>query len=161
MVPSLLLIFFIFISSKINAFEPSCSTCNHYIENKIRPELGCCKMFKNFIYNDKGKEKKNLYEYSMHCRNNENLCGKSGFLYEEKINIENLIKNSDYIDYNEIEITDSFNELNNRCCGEVNEDYEIEQLERDFFDLFQKIKRFNTKKIYKTTKDLYNLFKRK
>jgi hypothetical protein len=52
-------------------------------------------------------------------------------------------------------------ELNNRCCGEVNEQYEIEQLEKDFFDLYQKIKRFNTKKIDKTTRDIYKLFKKK
>ena len=53
-----------------------------------------------------------------------------------------------------------FNEINNRCCGEVNESDEIEQLEKDFFDILQRIKKHNKKKIYNTSKDLYNLFKR-
>jgi hypothetical protein len=57
--------------------------------------------------------------------------------------------------------SDDFEELNNRCCGEVNEIDEIEELERDFFELFQKIKKHNTKIIYNSTKDLYKLFKKK
>ena len=122
-------------------------------------------MFKNFSYNYKGTLK-HIYEYSMHCRNNENMCGKSGFLFEEKYNNENMEENNNNLDIEsdinkEKEIADRLDELNNRCCGEVNEQYEIEQLERDFFDLFQKIKRFNTKRIYKTTRDIYKLFKKK
>ena len=99
------------------------------------------------------------------------MCGKSGFLFEEinskninnnediKINSDNFEKENNSLKENEI--IEWFDELNNRCCGEVNEQYEIEQLERDFLELFQKIKRFNTKRVYKTTKDLYKLFKRK
>jgi hypothetical protein len=37
---------------------------------------------------------------------------------------------------------------------------ETEELEREIFDMLQKIKRHNKKKIYNTTKDLYKLFKR-
>jgi hypothetical protein len=116
----------------------------------------------------KGKEK-NIYDYAIYCRNNENMCGKSGFLYEN-INInddENLIKNTNNSDemsdnsLHEKQLSDMYEELNNRCCGEVNEQYEIEQLEREFFDLFQKIKRYNTKRIYKTTREIYKLFKNK
>ena len=58
------------------------------------------------------------------------------------------------------DISDEYEELKNRCCGEVNETEEIEQLERDFFEVFQKIKKHNKQRIYKTTKDLYKLFKR-
>jgi hypothetical protein len=124
-------------------------------------------MFNNLIYNVNGKEK-NIYDYAVYCRNNENMCGKSGFLYE-KINInddENLIKNTNNSEMSndslhEKQLSDMYEELNNRCCGEVNEQYEIEQLEREFFDLFQKIKRYNTKRIYKTTREIYKLFKNK
>jgi hypothetical protein len=122
------------------------------MESKTNPELGCCKMFKNFDDSDKYKRKK-IYEFAMHCRNNENMCGKLGFLYEEKNNNLNNEVDDDLLDI--------YEELNNRCCGEVNEQYEIEQLERDFFELFQKIKKFNTKRIYKTTRDLFKLFRRK
>ena len=169
MLPYLLMISFLYISLQynINAFEPSCNSCKHFIESKIKPELACCKMFNNLIYNVNGKEK-NIYDYAVYCRNNENMCGKSGFLYE-KINInddENLIKNTNNSEMSndslhEKQLSDMYEELNNRCCGEVNEQYEIEQLEREFFDLFQKIKRYNTKRIYKTTREIYKLFKNK
>ena len=164
MLPYLLIIYIVFVSIQTTtyAFEPSCTSCKHFMESKINPNsgLGCCKMFKNFSYNDKGIPK-NIYDFAIHCRNNENMCGKSGFLYEEINADENLMKNDDNNNFNEKQLSESYEELNNRCCGEVNEQYEIEELERDFFDLFQKIKRFNTKRIYKTTKDLYKLFKRK
>jgi hypothetical protein len=103
-------------------------------------------MFKNTPYLDNNIV---VHDFAVYCRNNENLCGKTGYLYE--INDEN-IKNP---------FEDEYDELNNRCCGEVNESYEIEQLEKDFFELFQKIKKHNTKRIYKTSRDLYKLFKKK
>jgi hypothetical protein len=110
-------------------------------------DLGLCEMFKNSCFYQ-GKETV-LPNFAKHCRENENLCGKKGFLFESLNNYEN---NQQY--YSEL------NELNNRCCGEVNETDEIEQLEKEFFEVFQKIKSHNKKRIYKTTKDLYKLFKR-
>ena len=118
------------------AFEPSCYFCKFYIPHKSNPDLGLCKVFRDYInLNNKNVLVNNL---AIHCRNNENLCGKSGFLYECN-NIEQQA------------ITNQYEELKNRCCGEVNEDDEIEQLERDFFEVFQKIKNHNKKKNYKTT----------
>jgi len=116
--------------------------------NKGNGELGLCKMFKETSY-IKSKEV-TLYNFAIHCRSNENLCGRAGFLYES--DSENIKPN--VIDMEEL------NELNNRCCGEVNEKEDIEQLERDFFEVLQKIKKHNTKNIYRTSKDLYKLFKR-
>ena len=49
------------------------------------------------------------------------------------------------------------------CCGEVNEKVEIEEyekIEKELSNIFQQIKKHNTKKNYKTTKDLYKLFKK-
>jgi hypothetical protein len=138
----------------IVAFEPSCVSCKQFIpihNNKGNNDLGLCKMFKNTCYNSKGKEVI-IHNFAAHCRNDENLCGKSGFLYEAK--------NEDSEDVSETETENDLNELNNRCCGEVNEKDEIEQLERDFFEIFQRIKKFNKKRIYSTSKDLYKLFKR-
>jgi hypothetical protein len=107
-------------------------------------------MFKNMPYNSKGKEV-TIYNFAAHCRNDERICGKSGFLYEAK--------DEDCVDVSETDY-DELNELNNRCCGEVNEKDDIEELERDFFEIFQRIKKFNKKRIYNTSKDLYKLFKR-
>jgi hypothetical protein len=134
----------------VYAYNPACSSCKNFIPYNVGDQhLGLCKMFKNISYN-KGVEKV-IYNYAIHCRNDENLCGNSGYLYEAAGDYD-----QNFIKQQEIDL----NELNNRCCGEVNEKDEIEQLERDFFEIFQKIKNHNKKKVYKTTKDLYKLFKR-
>ena len=70
------------------------------------------------------------------------MCGKAGFLYEP---IENP--------------NDQLN-VNYNNSYKKNETDETEELEREIFDMLQKIKRHNKKKIYNTTKDLYKLFKR-
>jgi hypothetical protein len=75
-----------------------------------------------------------LYNFAKHCRNDENLCGKSGFLYEDNP-----------------EIIYQLNELANKCCGEVNEKNELEELERDFFEIFQRMKKYNTARKYRST----------
>ena len=140
------------------AFEPPCSSCKHFVPNvKIFDDLGLCNMFNDVsIYKDK---KYVLANYAVHCRENENLCGKSGFLYEA-INVDadknqinkNVNKNS------EIKINDSFDELNdNKYFKELDE---TEKLEKEFFDILQKIKKHNTKRIYNRSKDLYKLFKK-
>jgi hypothetical protein len=141
MIPYLLLFSLI---GYVFSFEPSCYSCKFYIPHKSNPDLGLCKVFRDYVnLNHKDVLVNNL---AVHCRNNENLCGKAGFLYES----------------NEIEknISDDYEELKNRCCGEVNETEEIEALEREFFEVFQKIRNHNKKRIYKTTKDLYKLFKK-
>ena len=132
--------------SIIFAYEPSCSSCKYFIPHFKNNDLGLCKMFKNTPYPDTNILVSN---FAVHCRNDEKLCGKSGFLYEPD---SEIIQENFYNDYEE---------LNNRCCGEVNEKYEIDQLDKELFELFQKIKKHNTKRIYKTSKDLYKLFKKK
>ena len=132
--------------TNIFSYEPLCSSCKNFIPHiKNNPDLGLCKMFKNTPYTDNNIV---IHEFASHCRNNENLCGKSGFFYEP------------YDEITKKQILDDYEELNNRCCGEVNERSEIEELERDFFELFQKIRKHNTKRIYNSTKDLYKLFKK-
>ena len=154
------MIFFITILALFNcilAFEPSCNSCKFYIpSNTNNPEFGFCRMFKNTCYN-KGAQVL-LPNYAQHCRENENQCGKSGLLYQPDNDItkEMNIQLEEY----DINIINEFNEINNRCCGEVNENNEIEQLEKDFFDILQRIKKHNKKRIYNTSKDLYKLFKR-
>jgi hypothetical protein len=143
------------------AFDPPCSSCKFYIPNKKEHfELGLCKMFTTNV-SPKSDRIQPLPNFAIHCRNNENLCGKSGFLYEKaesdidnsKIGNEDAVVDPQLI--NEIE------DLKNRCCGEVNESDELDQLEREFFEIFQKIKKHNKKRIYKTSQELYKLFKKK
>ena len=149
MLPYLIL----FLLMKISfAFEPSCTSCKYFIPHSRQiDELGLCKMFTNNLYDKEKNRDINIANYAYHCREDEKLCGKAGFLYEHK-DSENKKA--------ELQLRNDLIELNNRCCGEVNETDEIEQLEKDFFEIFQRIKKHNTKKIYKTTKDLYKLFKK-
>lgn len=128
-------------------FEPSCLTCKFFIPNSIRNELGLCSMFQDRIFiNNQEKIVKNL---AIHCRNNENLCGRNGFLYES-INVSKKFENYEYV--------------KSLSCDEFIEETdlrELEEIEKDLVDIFQKMRRHNTKRIYKTTKDLYKLFKNK
>lgn len=129
------------------SYEPSCSSCKYFIPHfKNNNDLGLCKMFKTTPYPDTNIL---ISNFAVHCRNDENLCGKTGNFYEPD---SEIIQKNFFNDYEE---------LNNRCCGEVNEKDELEELEKEFFELFQKIKKHNTKRIYKTSKDLYKLFKKK
>lgn len=134
------------------SYDPSCSSCKHFIPHfKNNPDLGTCKRFKDLPYTDNNNNIL-ISNFALHCRNNENLCGKTGNFYEP--NFETLQK----------KIYNDYEELNNKCCGEVNENYELdelEELEKELFELFQKMKKYNTKRIYKTSKDLYKLFKNK
>jgi hypothetical protein len=61
-------------------FTPSCATCKHYVSYTNNPEFGLCNIFKNKIYI---KDKEVLIKnFASHCRRDESLCGKSGYLYE-------------------------------------------------------------------------------
>ena len=134
----------------IFAYEPSCVSCKWFIGNKnLNADLGLCKMFKeSYSFNDNVIK----YNYAVHCRNDEKLCGKSGFLYEVKDGVS--------LDVSETEIMNDYDELKNRCCGEVNEKDEIEQLEKEFFEIFQRIKKYNKKRIFSASKDLYKFFRK-
>jgi hypothetical protein len=134
-----------------------CSSCKYFIPHiNKNPDLGLCGFFKNKLYDNTNLI---IYEYAVHCRNNQRLCGNDAYFYEEIDNTNN--KTNDIDNTKMIELYDN---LNNICCGEVNEKNEIDEfdkLERDFFDIYKRIQKHNTKKIYKTAKDIYKLFKKK
>jgi hypothetical protein len=109
-------------------------------------------MFQDTIYhNDQKKLVKNL---AIHCRGNENLCGKSGFLYEpidtgknNKNDIPNRFENYEYI--------------KSVCSNEFVEAAdlkELESIEKDLVEVFQRMRRHNKKMIYKTPDQIYKLF---
>ena len=90
------------------SYEPCCSTCKFFIPNSIKNELGLCSMFQDKIFiNNQEMFVKNL---AIHCRSNEKLCGKSGYLYEEndlikKVeNYEDILNlcNSEYVEENDL-----------------------------------------------------------
>lgn len=145
------------------AFNPPCTSCKWFIPNKkvnnnnnnndnnndSVNDYGLCGFYKH-NYELRGNVV-TIYEFAAHCRNKETMCGEKGYMYES--NDEKYVTTTR-------ELKNTYEELSNRCCGEVNETSEIEQLEREMFEVMQKIKKHNTRHIYKTTQDLYKLFKR-
>lgn len=147
------LIFFLLGSMvrQVSAFEPPCTSCKYYIPYKDTTDGGLCKMFKNTAESTLGNNMF-FHNYAIHCRTDSNLCGQSGVFYE---------KAADVVDGEEPIIVDQPVDLPKPTWKlYVDEEEELEQLERDFFELYQKMKKYNTKKIYKTTRDLYKLFKK-
>ena len=141
------------------AFDPPCSSCKHFISNKRGTlDLGLCKLFT--IKVSPKEDALSLPNFALRCRNDEELCGKNGFHYEDK-NQNNSSSAVSSTDEPDVALVNELDDLQNRCCGEVNEDDEIEQLEKEFFEVFQKIKKHNRKRIYKTSQELYKLFKKK
>jgi hypothetical protein len=101
----------------------------------MKPELGLCNMFKDTVSNN-GKVRlvKNL---AIHCRNNENLCGKSGFLYEPTKKYKKF-KNYEYI--------------KGFCQDDSMEEdslKEIEIIEKELIYIFQIMRKHNTRRFYK------------
>jgi hypothetical protein len=82
------------------ASSVKCIFCKNYIRplngmNKIN-DFGKCKLFTGVLYKKEEEEEKYIreeedyikeekiiiYEYAKHCRENKDLCGKNGCLYE-------------------------------------------------------------------------------
>lgn len=143
----------------VYAYQPYCTNCKYFIPNKIKPELGLCNMFQDTIYhNDKKKIVKNL---AIHCRGNENLCGKSGFLYEPiDNNKSDTEKNNKNVISNRFE---NYEYIKSLCSNEFVEETdlkELENIEKDLVEVFQRMRRHNKKMIYKTPDQIYKLFKK-
>jgi hypothetical protein len=134
---------------------PDCTSCKYFIPNNNgNPEYGLCKMFKN-TFNCDGNTVE-MFDYALHCRKNANLCGKNGYLYESKT-VDNQVK-----DEREISgILEKIDELKNQCCGEVCETNEIDEIERELFLLFQRLKKYKKKQIENLGKTFYDLIKDK
>lgn len=140
-------IWFIFLLiNLVYGFNPSCMNCKYYVKNtlKSKSELGICNKFSDEI---NGKK---VYNLAIYCRNNEDLCGKSGSNYELKIDDDKKIE-----EYKEQE-----NVYGSESSVKEDLKKELEEIEKDMLDIFQRMRKHNTKRIYKTAKDLYKLFKK-
>lgn len=101
---------------------------------------------KNLVYNRHLREQNIISNFPLYCMENNEFSN-----INNQTNYENKI--------NEINET-----LNNMCCGEVNEKFEIkeyEQLEKELFIILQKIRKHSFNKIYEKSKKLYKLTNKK
>ena len=118
MLTLLIIMFFI---QNTSCFEKPCSSCKFFISHNNNLELGLCNAFKE---NSLNKDDKIIRNFAKHYRNDENLCGKFGLLYESNNNYKELIEINE--------------QLKNLCCGEVNEQEDIkefEQIEKELFNI--------------------------
>ena len=124
----------------IFALENHCKNCKFYIPTLIwnNPNLGLCKIFKETPYVDKNIV---IHNFAVHCRIDESLCGKDGIFYEPTTN---------YID----EIIDC--KIDNKTIIYDEDEEEVKQIKKEFFEVLRKMKKYNTKKIYKIFKGKNN-----
>ena len=104
----LLIIFMYTYGFNIKYSEPKCSECKWFIPNKVEAFGQCRYFYDNYKVNNKVIYD---YNYAVDCRDNQYLCGIKGHKFSKKL--QDVLK--------EIE--------NNSLCGEVNEQYEIDELE--------------------------------
>ena len=108
------LLFVYLINTTISYETRDCVKCKWFIpyKNNNINELGCCKMFGNKV-NDINNTEKIMYNFAKHCRDDNNLCGSTGILFEIKeteIALTNK-KNSTYTYTNSYE-NENDNKLN-------------------------------------------------
>jgi hypothetical protein len=148
---------FIYINA-CKIIPPSCNSCKHFVPNIKGNDFdnyGLCKIFKNVFYCN--GDKLTIYDFAMHCRNNENQCGKNGYLYQH-------FSEKNIIDYDntgeEIKnLINQYNNINNDLSGEIIEKYEIEELEKELLSIFQKLRKFNKNQLEKFGKSFYKNYK--
>ena len=145
----MLLIYLLFLSiTLVTSFNPSCKSCVHFISNNIKEDLGLCNLFQDAVYHNNIKTlQKNL---AIHCRGEENLCGKSGFAYEKINSDTKKVENYEYI--NKLYVDDLIQESSLE---------ELEQIEKELVDVFQKMRRHNLRTFYNIPKTFSKLLKNK
>ena len=138
----------------VYSFTPSCQSCKFFISNDKNEHLGQCSMFQDAVYHNNVKTlQKNL---AIHCRSDENLCGKSGFVYEpvnadKEVNADTE-KKFEHYEYIKKLCADDFIEETNL--------EELEKIEKDLIDVFQKMRRHNLRTIYNTPKSISKLLRK-
>jgi hypothetical protein len=131
------------------SFTPECSKCKHFIPNNNSPVFGLCNMFQDTIYiNNEKTLKKNL---AIHCRNDESLCGKNGFLFEpiQTDDVKHRFENYEYM-----------KDICSHEYVEENDLQQLESLEKEMVDVFQRMRRHNKKIINKKFGYIYALLKK-
>lgn len=83
------LLYFLYINfnCQIYAQNNKCTNCKHFIPHKNNKivSLGLCRIFGNKVNSNNDNSKKGskiIYNFAQHCREDETLCGKKGYLYE-------------------------------------------------------------------------------
>jgi len=117
--------------SLVDALEspPRCIKCKWFVPDKLGVEdHGLCKMHKN-TYSLRKNMEVSIYEYAKHCRDNQNMCGKEGYLYEE-------------VNENENE------NMNENMNNNMNYSYGTYVKDEDIRKTLKRIEKFNKRRYY-------------
>jgi hypothetical protein len=108
-----------------------CINCKWFIPNKDpnMKEYGLCKIYKNVLPDKNGE--RIIYDYAIHCRINENMCGESGYMFDPL--------NDDFVDDKIKNFQKQYDELNERFSVEIMEKSEIKEIEGEMIHLLQEI----------------------
>jgi len=117
----------------VHSFSPSCGTCKFFISNNKKEDLGLCSMFPDAVYYN--NEKTLQQNLAVHCRNDENLCGKSGFAYEHA-----NANDDDFVEKTNLE--------------------KLEKIERELINALQQMRRYQLKTIYNAPNCISRLVKK-
>ena len=116
---------------KLNNNKKLCINCKWFIPNKDpnMKEYGLCKIYKNVVPDKNGE--RIIYDYAVHCRINENMCGETGYMFDPV--------NNDLVDEKIKMLQKHYEELNERFSVEIMEKSEIKETEEEMICLLQEI----------------------
>ena len=117
---------------KLNNNKKLCINCKWFIPNKDpnMKEYGLCKIYKNVVPDKNGE--RIIYDYAVHCRINENMCGETGYMFDPV--------NNDLVDEKIKMLQKQYDELNERFSVEIMEKTEIKETDEEMIYLLQEIK---------------------
>jgi hypothetical protein len=130
-----------------------CINCKWFIPNN-NPEMkdyGTCKIFKNVLQDTSGE--KIIYDYASHCRINEDMCGKTGYLFEPSN--ETAL---DELNEKMKVLQTKYDEAVDRFSVEILENEEIKEIESDIREINSEIYILTQEmaELQEHTNDLYN-----
>jgi hypothetical protein len=125
-----------------NEAKPLCKNCRWFLKNEHvisndpakLEDYGFCKVYK--YKNDK----REIYEYAKHSRENAAQCGPEGYLYEPDIT-SSVTKELSEIS----KLIDEYDELDDRFSVEIMEKEEIKEVEDEMRHLVQEIQKYFTR----------------
>lgn len=151
----------------------NCENCKWFSKNINNNNMDFCKLFSiNYDNNDVNKV---TYNFAKHCRDNEFLCGKNGWFYDDINNLQikyvnllndNQINKIESNTNNIFEQNEFFSSLNKKEYDQIIKDYNNlnaknqEDEKKSYDNYVNNIAKKNIKKIYKKEKDIYKLFKK-
>lgn len=135
-------------STSISGQNPNlpCSKCKWFIknENKEDNEDGFCEIFKNTFFSS--YDFHNKYKHVNECRKNDLLCGKNGYYFEPKVKNRKDSPSSSITDENsnfkELQyLREKMIEMEQQNCGEVNENYDLDNWEKEYKQIKNRIEK--------------------